>query len=229
MASQTQLTWVWVSSGSWWPTGKPGMIQSMGLQRVRHDWTTELNWKRFRMENSTGFVGSLQKHCDLTYPNKRFLHQKFAKTNLAPPHLVFKNILLKAFREFKVWGVVMNNFFPYTYKYLLIFFPGKFDGQRSLAGCSPWGHRESGITKQLSVCMHAHTHTDTHTTSLLVWPCSKPFSALDANVSELFALTMYGHTNLCSVTFWVSALTLTFPVTWSKLHNLIAAGSSSKK
>ena len=42
MASQTQWTWVWVNSGSW--TGKPGMLQSMGSQRVGHDWATELNW-----------------------------------------------------------------------------------------------------------------------------------------------------------------------------------------
>ena len=33
------------NSGSWWWTGKPGMLQSMGLQRVRHDWATELNWR----------------------------------------------------------------------------------------------------------------------------------------------------------------------------------------
>ena len=44
MASLTGWTWVWVNSGSWWWTGKPGMLQSMGLQRVRHDWVTELNW-----------------------------------------------------------------------------------------------------------------------------------------------------------------------------------------
>ena len=43
MASQTQWTWVWVSSGSWWRTGRPGVLQSMGSQRVRHDWATELN------------------------------------------------------------------------------------------------------------------------------------------------------------------------------------------
>ena len=35
---------VWVNSGSLWWTGKPGVLQSMGLQRVRHDWVTELNW-----------------------------------------------------------------------------------------------------------------------------------------------------------------------------------------
>ena len=44
MASPTWWTRVWVSSGSWWWTGKPGMLQSMGLQRLGHDWATELNW-----------------------------------------------------------------------------------------------------------------------------------------------------------------------------------------
>ena len=44
MASPTWWTWVWVSSGSWWWTGKPGVLWSMGLQGVRHDWVTELNW-----------------------------------------------------------------------------------------------------------------------------------------------------------------------------------------
>ena len=44
MASPTQWTRVWVSSGSWWWTWKPGVLQSMGLQRFRHNWATELNW-----------------------------------------------------------------------------------------------------------------------------------------------------------------------------------------
>ena len=44
MASPTQWAWVWVNSRSWWRTGRPGVLQSMGLQRVRHDWATELNW-----------------------------------------------------------------------------------------------------------------------------------------------------------------------------------------
>ena len=42
MASLTQWTWVWINSGSWWWTGRPGMLQSMGSQIVRHDWVTEL-------------------------------------------------------------------------------------------------------------------------------------------------------------------------------------------
>ena len=44
MASLTQWTWIWVNSGSWDWTGRPGMLQSTGLQRVRQDWVTELNW-----------------------------------------------------------------------------------------------------------------------------------------------------------------------------------------
>ena len=44
MASLTQWTWVWASSGSCWWTWRLGMLQSMGLQRVGHDWGTELNW-----------------------------------------------------------------------------------------------------------------------------------------------------------------------------------------
>ena len=43
-ASPTLWTQVWVSSGSWWWTGKPGVLQSMGSQRVRHNRATELNW-----------------------------------------------------------------------------------------------------------------------------------------------------------------------------------------
>ena len=43
-ASPTQQTWIWVGSGSWWWIGKPGVLQSMESQRVRHDWATELNW-----------------------------------------------------------------------------------------------------------------------------------------------------------------------------------------
>ena len=43
MASLTRWTWVWVSFGSWWYTEKPGVVQSMGLQIVWHDWATELS------------------------------------------------------------------------------------------------------------------------------------------------------------------------------------------
>ena len=44
MASPTRWTWVWVDFGSWWWTGRPGVLQFMGSQRVGHDWVTEWNW-----------------------------------------------------------------------------------------------------------------------------------------------------------------------------------------
>ena len=43
--SPVRWTWVWVDSGSWWWTGRPGVLWFIVLQRVRHDWATELNWK----------------------------------------------------------------------------------------------------------------------------------------------------------------------------------------
>ena len=46
MASLTRWPWVWVNSGSWWWTGRPGVLQFMGSQRVGYDWATELNWTR---------------------------------------------------------------------------------------------------------------------------------------------------------------------------------------
>ena len=58
MASPTQWTWVWASSGSWWWTGKPGVLQSMGLQRVSQDWATELNHRKWGF-SSTFSIPSL--------------------------------------------------------------------------------------------------------------------------------------------------------------------------
>ena len=47
MASPTRWTWAWENSGSWWWTGRPGMLRFMGLQRVGHNWATELNWTEY--------------------------------------------------------------------------------------------------------------------------------------------------------------------------------------
>ena len=44
MASPTRWTWVWASSRSWWWTGRPGVLQPTGSQRVGHDWAADLPW-----------------------------------------------------------------------------------------------------------------------------------------------------------------------------------------
>ena len=50
--------WVWVGSGSWWWTRKPGMLKSMGSQRVGQDWATELNWTSQCLWNPRGTINS---------------------------------------------------------------------------------------------------------------------------------------------------------------------------
>ena len=83
MASLTRWTWVWVNSRSWWWTGRPGVLQFMGSQRVGHDWATELNWTEIDFREIIGlnydwliipFVFSLSSYywfysllCDLSY------------------------------------------------------------------------------------------------------------------------------------------------------------------
>ena len=67
MATLTWWTWVWVSSRSSWWTGRPGVLQSLGSQRVGHYWATELNWtnskafKKFNPYKSSGVCTFCQK------------------------------------------------------------------------------------------------------------------------------------------------------------------------
>ena len=61
MASPTQWTWVWVSSASWWWTGRPGVLRFMGSQRVGHNWATELNCTDCNFHEGRDYVPSLTK------------------------------------------------------------------------------------------------------------------------------------------------------------------------
>ena len=71
MASLTRWTWVWVNSGSWWWTGRPGMLQFMGSQRVGHDWATELNWTLV-LKSYVALIS-----CDSLYSLAQFQGQSF--------------------------------------------------------------------------------------------------------------------------------------------------------
>ena len=106
MASPTQWTWVWVGSGSWWWTGRPGMLQSMGLQRVGHDWATEL-----------------------TDPDT----------------------LTEARPRFDPW--VGNIPWRREWQSTPVLLPREFNGQRSLAGYSSWGRKESDMIERLTLLL----------------------------------------------------------------------------
>ena len=72
----TWWTWVWVNSGSWWWTGRPGMLWFMGSQRVGHDWAIEMNWTELNWTECY----SLYSHCI------------FAKTKKPPLHIPLNQI-----------------------------------------------------------------------------------------------------------------------------------------
>ena len=78
MALPTRWTWVWVSSRSWWWTGKPSVLQSMGWQRVGHNWMTKLNRPDLKNEGSHTKKFPTTKHTPLS----PFLEKGFAESFL---------------------------------------------------------------------------------------------------------------------------------------------------
>ena len=78
MASPTQWTWIWASSRSWWWTGKLGVLQSMGSQRVGHDWETELNWIPFDHLNCKNCIILISV---ASVPSTHYLLNTFADMN----------------------------------------------------------------------------------------------------------------------------------------------------
>ena len=83
MASPTRWTWAWTSSGSWWWTGRPGMLRVMGSQRVGHDWATDKNWngwesrrgKQLDIEQSL-YISSINHTSKLYWWNNKDTSQK---------------------------------------------------------------------------------------------------------------------------------------------------------
>ena len=64
MASLTRWTWIWVNSRSWRWTGRPGVLQSMGSQRVGHNWENELNWSDWIDPRNPTLCLAVYLHCD---------------------------------------------------------------------------------------------------------------------------------------------------------------------
>ena len=139
MVSPTWLTWVRVSSGSWWWTGNPGMLQSMGLQRVRHDWETELRWMKIM---ATSFKTSCA--CTVAFSVAILLLKMKEKSNiLAYYALLFQERLKCTWNEKKkkcalyAEGAVTDLIETlYVSKWFKKFCPGDF----SLTD-NPWGGR----------------------------------------------------------------------------------------
>ena len=132
MASPTLWTWVWAGSGCWWWIGKPDMLQSMALQRVRHDWVTELtDWREQKIRLwEAGHVNTIHlddikqlKHS--TWKNSK--HTARATYKFSPIDSYFYRCQIAFVSQRRQW------------QRTAVLLPGKSHGWRSLVGCSPWG------------------------------------------------------------------------------------------
>ena len=86
MASSTQWTWVWVDSGSWWWTERPGVLQSKGLQRVGHDWAPELSWTE-QVHASRGACFYREDYCQFFWSLEGDTLLYFSELSFHHPHL----------------------------------------------------------------------------------------------------------------------------------------------
>ena len=129
MASLTQCTWVWANSGRSWRTGKPGVLQSMGSQRVRHNWVTEQQQKAQRNLKTCPW-----SHNTWTY----------TVCLQIPVAQMVKN--LSAIRTRKTWVRIPGSGRS----------PGEGNGYPLQYSClenstdSPWGCKESDTTERLT-------------------------------------------------------------------------------
>ena len=127
MASPTQWTWVWASSGRWWRTGRPGALRSMGLQRVRHDWATEHHHQK--------------------------VEQGIPRPSEGPGDVAQASLVAQRVRRLPVtWETWVRSLgwedplekemAPHS-----VLLPGESHGWRSLVGCSPQGRGEADVTE----------------------------------------------------------------------------------
>ena len=145
MASLTQWTGVWASSGRWWWTGRSGVLQSMWSQRVRHDGATEPNWTELRLGLRNLGMWAWAVH--LRY--KRF-SQKSAGVLAEEETLPWARWCNKLHSTICI--VLLSECFPehvaapgwhhWLDGHEFEQAPGVGDGQGSLVYCSPWGCKE---------------------------------------------------------------------------------------
>ena len=167
MVSPTQWTWVWVDFGSWWWTGRPGVLQFMGSQGVGHDWAIERNWTetniivwskphslwRRKMDTNLSDCPGSYSHL-ITSEVKNHNSHSISCLIFKTSYLIFKTILWIGLTWWLRWWRICPQCkkpgfnlwvgkIPRRMKWLPtpVFLPGEFHGQRSLVGYSPWGHR----------------------------------------------------------------------------------------
>ena len=105
VASPTRCTWVWVNSGSWWGTGRPGMLRFMGSLRVGHDWATELNWTELNVSfHVTLYIPSHPPHVQksASWPAYSFLRRQVRWSDVPISLRIFQGLLWSRVKGFGV-------------------------------------------------------------------------------------------------------------------------------
>ena len=167
MASLTRWTCVWASSRGWWWTGKPGLLQSTGLQRVGHDWEIELNWSSgnsfYHMQ--IGLFGRKNGSCFCQLTVGWALEEQ--------PHGVLVSLLRTIYMFAKGWWHDRLDVHEFEQA------PEIGKGQGSLACCSPWGCKESNTTERLNwESGGSHRHKPLWLLVLGVWGASPSSESL---------------------------------------------------
>ena len=169
MASLIQWTWVWASSRSWWWTERPGVLQSMGSQRVRHDWT-ELNWiKKVKEFGNKG--GTIKKQSAVIKAGSRLLLK-----GQTDPYLW---VLLKELRSPPTWRMVTSCWVLEHLFYLA-------SNQREESHTSYSPHPKPIKTFHWRP-LRGLRFFEHEPLVLLAWPFSKPLSAPNSALSDCLA------------------------------------------
>ena len=124
-----------MNSGSWWWTGRPGVLRFMGLQRVRHDWATDLIWSDLNISSEKALA-----------PHSSTLAWKIPWTEEAGG--LQSMGLLRVGHD---WATSLSlfTFMPWRRKWqpTPVFLPGESQGRGSLVGCHLWGRTEPDTTE----------------------------------------------------------------------------------
>ena len=152
MASLTWWTWVWVNSGSWWWTGRPGVLRFMGLQRVGHYWVTDLIW----CETWTIFpLCFLTNYCFLW--KLFYFHLLTLCPDILLNFLIFSN-LSSAALEFYRFTISSANRYSCISSFLIFRNKLHKDNENSRKKIL-----KSFLKSIYHTCVHMDTHTHTHT------------------------------------------------------------------